>query len=94
MMGGGTRMPPNCGRTYNLPSRTTTLRAQPVAVTNNQHPHHHIRNAPLASRKGGLSIRVPTPDLDCGAANGARGEVSWRLTMRPAYRRGRSNPSR
>jgi hypothetical protein len=26
--------------------------------------------------------------------NGARGEVSWRLTMRPAYQRGRSNPSR
>src|SRR5262245_22949309 len=50
----------------------------------------------LRARSGKILLQqyLPTPDLDCGAPNGARGDVSWRLTMRRAYQRGRSNPSR
>src|SRR5215510_2184904 len=41
----------------------------------------------LRARSGKILLQqyLPTPDLDCGAPNGARGDVSWRLTMRRAY---------
>src|SRR5260370_10079669 len=53
-------------------------------------PGRHIRLATHGRSIQMCQLRTST----AAQQNGARGEVSWRLTMHPAYQRGRSNPSR